>query len=111
MPAASQRQSNSINKPDEIWFTRCPVPTATGIAYKLGWLGEAFATHAAQAGALVVVNDIEEGLAKQVADARGNRRPAQPQSDRNGCSEVLRMLFDRGQKRLIDLLCATAAWH
>ncbi|WP_031468820.1 SDR family NAD(P)-dependent oxidoreductase [Sciscionella sediminilitoris] len=31
-------------------------------------LGEAFATHAAQAGALVVVNDIEEGLAKQVAD-------------------------------------------
>lgn len=30
------------NKPDEIWFTRCPVPTATGIAYKLGWLTEAF---------------------------------------------------------------------
>jgi len=31
------------NRPDEIWFTRCPVPTATGIAYKLGWLTEAFA--------------------------------------------------------------------
>lgn len=31
-------------------------------------LGEAFATHAAQAGARVVVNDIEEGLAKQVAE-------------------------------------------
>lgn len=31
------------NHPDEIWFTRCPVPTATGIAYKLGWLTEAFA--------------------------------------------------------------------
>lgn len=29
-------------QPDEIWFTRCPVPTATGIAYKLGWLTEAF---------------------------------------------------------------------
>ncbi|MES2493232.1 MAG: ABC transporter substrate-binding protein [Pseudomonadota bacterium] len=29
--------------PDEIWFTRCPVPTATGIAYKLGWLTKAFA--------------------------------------------------------------------
>ena len=28
---------------DELWFTRCPVPTATGIAYKLGWLTEAFA--------------------------------------------------------------------
>lgn len=29
--------------PEEIWFTRCPVPTATGLAYKLGWLQEAFA--------------------------------------------------------------------
>ncbi|WP_156679309.1 ABC transporter substrate-binding protein [Sphingomonas profundi] len=28
---------------DELWFTRCPVPTATGIAYKLGWLTDAFA--------------------------------------------------------------------
>lgn len=28
---------------DELWFTRCPVPTATGIAYKLGWLSEEFA--------------------------------------------------------------------
>lgn len=32
-----------MSHPDEIWFTRCPVPTATGIAYKLGWLTEAFA--------------------------------------------------------------------
>jgi len=30
-------------KIDQIWFTRCPVPTATGLAYKLGWLEEAFA--------------------------------------------------------------------
>ncbi len=29
-------------RPNEIWFTRCPVPAATGIAYKLGWLAEAF---------------------------------------------------------------------
>lgn len=28
---------------DQIWFTRCPVPTATGLAYKLGWLTEEFA--------------------------------------------------------------------
>jgi len=27
---------------DTIWFTRCPVPTATGLAYKLGWLGKAY---------------------------------------------------------------------
>ncbi|HGM5580509.1 TPA: ABC transporter substrate-binding protein [Pseudomonas putida] len=28
---------------ERIWFTRCPVPTASGIAYKLGWLNEEFA--------------------------------------------------------------------
>lgn len=28
---------------DTVWFTRCPVPTATGIAYRLGWLDEEFA--------------------------------------------------------------------
>ncbi|MDH4608582.1 ABC transporter substrate-binding protein [Pseudomonas sp. BN102] len=33
------RQSNL----EQIWFTRCPVPTASGIAYKLGWLAEEFA--------------------------------------------------------------------
>lgn len=27
---------------NQLWFTRCPVPTATGIAYKLGWLTEEF---------------------------------------------------------------------
>jgi ABC-type nitrate/sulfonate/bicarbonate transport system substrate-binding protein len=35
--------SKSTQKLDKIWFTRCPVPTATGLAYKLGWLGEEFA--------------------------------------------------------------------
>jgi ABC-type nitrate/sulfonate/bicarbonate transport system substrate-binding protein len=28
---------------DQIWFTRCPVPTATGLAYKLGWFEQEFA--------------------------------------------------------------------
>lgn len=28
---------------ERVWFTRCPVPTATGLAYKLGWLEEEFA--------------------------------------------------------------------
>ncbi|MFT3922026.1 MAG: ABC transporter substrate-binding protein [Myxococcales bacterium] len=27
---------------DTLWFTRCPVPTATGLAYRLGWLEEEF---------------------------------------------------------------------
>ncbi|MEV4558673.1 ABC transporter substrate-binding protein [Kitasatospora sp. NPDC049285] len=29
--------------PDTLWFTRCPVPTATGIAADQGWLAEEFA--------------------------------------------------------------------
>ena len=28
---------------ERIWFTRCPVPTASGLAYKLGWLEQEFA--------------------------------------------------------------------
>lgn len=28
---------------DTVWYTRCPVPTATGIAADLGWLGDEFA--------------------------------------------------------------------
>lgn len=28
---------------DKLWFTRCPVPTPSAIAYKLGWLTEEFA--------------------------------------------------------------------
>ncbi|MBV4503996.1 ABC transporter substrate-binding protein [Pseudomonas sp. BW13M1] len=28
---------------ERLWFTRCPVPTASGIAYKLGWLQDEFA--------------------------------------------------------------------
>ncbi|WP_067471809.1 ABC transporter substrate-binding protein [Actinomadura hibisca] len=27
---------------DKIWFTRCPVPTASGLAHNLGWLAEEF---------------------------------------------------------------------
>src|SRR3984957_3451831 len=34
---------SQIKTPREIWFTRCPVPTATGIAHALGWLKEEFA--------------------------------------------------------------------
>jgi ABC-type nitrate/sulfonate/bicarbonate transport system substrate-binding protein len=33
----------SLPRLDQIWFTRCPVPTATGLAYRLGWLTEEFA--------------------------------------------------------------------
>jgi len=31
-----------MSRVEQIWFARCPVPTATGLAYKLGWLDEEF---------------------------------------------------------------------
>jgi ABC-type nitrate/sulfonate/bicarbonate transport system substrate-binding protein len=36
-PATNRRQRD-----DELWFTRCPVPTATGIAADQGWFDEEF---------------------------------------------------------------------
>jgi len=36
----AQPDTSTLN---EIWFTRCPVPTATGLAYQLGWLQDEFA--------------------------------------------------------------------
>lgn len=35
-----------------LWFTRCPVPTASGLAYKLGWLQEEFAGDGISIGTL-----------------------------------------------------------
>lgn len=43
MSNTAQLHANSSNDLKQIWFTRCPVPTATGLAYKLGWLSEEFA--------------------------------------------------------------------
>ncbi|TKT69503.1 ABC transporter substrate-binding protein [Aquamicrobium sp. LC103] len=37
---------------DEVWYTRCQVPTASGIALDLGWFGERFARDGAQFGVL-----------------------------------------------------------
>lgn len=37
------RPAESAQSLSEIWFTRCPVPTATGLAYRLGRLDDAFA--------------------------------------------------------------------
>ena len=36
----------------DIWFTRCPVPTATGLSYRLGWLGQEFAADGIRIAAL-----------------------------------------------------------
>lgn len=42
-PARDNATATTASPLEKIWFTRCPVPTATGLAYKLGWLTEEFA--------------------------------------------------------------------
>ncbi|MFD0691069.1 ABC transporter substrate-binding protein [Actinomadura fibrosa] len=37
---------------EKIWFTRCPVPTASGLAHNLGWLAERFGTAGLEVGVL-----------------------------------------------------------
>ncbi len=37
---------------DQLWYTRCPVPTASGIAHRLGWLDEEFAADGLALGVL-----------------------------------------------------------
>ncbi|MDL4776491.1 ABC transporter substrate-binding protein [Actinomadura xylanilytica] len=41
-----------MTTPDKIWFTRCPVPTAGGLAHRLGWLDGAFAASGLEVGVL-----------------------------------------------------------
>lgn len=42
MSNTAHASANSNAEFNQLWFTRCPVPTATGLAYKLGWLNEEF---------------------------------------------------------------------
>ncbi|EME22417.1 ABC transporter substrate-binding protein [Rhodococcus triatomae] len=50
---------------DTLWYTRCPVPTASGLAHSLGWLGES----AADAGVgLGVLQDAGPELAPRHFD-------------------------------------------
>lgn len=37
---------------DRVWYTRCPVPTASGLALNLGWLASGFAGHGLDVGVL-----------------------------------------------------------
>lgn len=37
---------------DQLWYTRCPVPTASGLAYNLGWLDDAYAPDGITVGVL-----------------------------------------------------------
>ena len=42
MAIVEQARSGSDQKVTELWFTRCPVPTATGVAADLGWFDDEF---------------------------------------------------------------------
>ncbi|RFS87399.1 ABC transporter substrate-binding protein [Actinomadura spongiicola] len=50
---------------DKIWFTRCPVPTASGLAHRRGGLAEAFAPFGLEVG---VLQDAEPELARHHFD-------------------------------------------
>jgi ABC-type nitrate/sulfonate/bicarbonate transport system substrate-binding protein len=49
---ASATISSAPSSVDTLWFTRCPVPTASGLAYNLGWLAEAYDTAGVRIGVL-----------------------------------------------------------
>jgi ABC-type nitrate/sulfonate/bicarbonate transport system substrate-binding protein len=49
----------------QVWFTRCPVPTASGLAYKLGWLGQEFGRDGISVATL---QDAPRGLARHHYD-------------------------------------------
>jgi ABC-type nitrate/sulfonate/bicarbonate transport system substrate-binding protein len=60
----------SVNPSDnsqlkDIWFTRCPVPTATGLAYKLGWLQDEFA---ADGISIATIQDAPKALSRHHYD-------------------------------------------
>jgi len=50
---------------DRLWYTRCPVPTASGLAYNLGWLKEDYAADGIEVG---VLQDAAPELARHHLD-------------------------------------------
>jgi ABC-type nitrate/sulfonate/bicarbonate transport system substrate-binding protein len=44
--------TNPATDLDQVWYTRCPVPTASGIAYQLGWLADALGSDGLEVGIL-----------------------------------------------------------
>jgi len=50
---------------DRLWFTRCPVPTASGLAHKLGWLREEFARDGLSIGTLQERDTFDSGSSSE----------------------------------------------
>lgn len=61
MTVSSVLKSGTEPALDKIWFTRCPVPTASGLAYKLGWFAEEFAKDGINVGTLQDRDSAESG--------------------------------------------------
>ncbi|TMR25042.1 ABC transporter substrate-binding protein [Nonomuraea turkmeniaca] len=52
---------------DKIWYTRCPVPTASGLAHRQGWLAEEFRVAGLDVG---ILQDVGPELAEHHFDHR-----------------------------------------
>lgn len=59
--------ANAADDLEQLWFTRCPVPTASGVAHALGWLSEEFARDGLRVDAL---QDLPRALRGQRDDHR-----------------------------------------
>jgi ABC-type nitrate/sulfonate/bicarbonate transport system substrate-binding protein len=52
MSIIGERESAGSSRIQHLWYTRCNVPTASGIAFNLGWLSERYAADGVTIGAL-----------------------------------------------------------
>jgi 2'-hydroxybiphenyl-2-sulfinate desulfinase len=51
-PRPTEATADRAGDIDIVWYTRCPVPTASGLAYHRGWLTEALGAHGLEVGIL-----------------------------------------------------------
>jgi ABC-type nitrate/sulfonate/bicarbonate transport system substrate-binding protein len=91
---------------DTLWFTRCPVPTATGLAYKLGWLEQEFAGEQIQVrtlqdvGGSLAVHHYEHGLSTLIRE--GGNLLALPAKAQGAPTRLVGLTWiDEGQSILV----------
>ncbi|RII13719.1 2'-hydroxybiphenyl-2-sulfinate desulfinase [Streptomyces sp. YIM 130001] len=91
--------STTLATPDTLWYTRCPVPTATGIAADRGWLADEFAPEG------IAVRSLQDGGRDVDAAARRTHYThALPGLFREGGNVPALWARSRGQRtRLVGL--------
>lgn len=92
------------NAPNEIWSTRCPVPTASGIALKLGWLEQAFAGDGIRVHDARGVPNIRRDLGnlEQVVFREGGNIPILAARAQGAPNSLIGLTFiDEGQSILV----------